>query len=199
MKSINPLTLETIKEFEESSDKEIEGSLEKASLAFLNWKKSSIQDRKSLFLKLSTILKSKSDSLAKIISLEMGKLFSEAKAEVLKCSQVCEYFANNAENFLKDQKVDTDGSESFITFQPLGTVLAIMPWNFPFWQVLRFAAPTLMAGNVAILKHASNVSLCALEIENLFQEAGFPKMFLKPYFSAVRKFLNSLRTLAFML
>jgi succinate-semialdehyde dehydrogenase/glutarate-semialdehyde dehydrogenase len=175
IQSVNPFNLEVIKEFESTSDSELEDILKNADLVFHNWKKVSFNERSNLFLKLSTILKSKADPLAKLITNEMGKLFTEAKAEVLKCAEGCEFFAQKSEEFLRDQKVATDGSQSFVTFQPLGTILAIMPWNFPFWQVFRFAAPTLMAGNVAVLKHASNVSLCALEIEKLFIEAGFPK------------------------
>lgn len=174
MKSINPYTQEVIKEFKESTEAEVESALLTSEKTFQKWKQASFENRATLFLKLSAVLKSKSDSLAKMMSLEMGKLFSEAKAEILKCADCCTYYAQNAENFLKDQKIETDGSNSFVTFQPLGTVLAIMPWNFPFWQVIRFAVPTLMAGNVAILKHASNVSKCAIEIEKLFIEAGFP-------------------------
>lgn len=179
LKSINPFNQELLKEFTETSDSELESILKNSEKSFQKWKLSSFKDRANLFLKLSTILKSKADSLAKLISKEMGKLQTEAKAEVLKCADCCTYYAKNAEEFLRDQKVETDGSESFVTFQPLGTILAIMPWNFPFWQVLRFAAPTLMAGNVAILKHSSNVSMCAIEIEKLFHEAGFPEGIFK--------------------
>ncbi len=175
MKSVNPLTNETIKTFDEHNDDHVEKTLQNSVRAFESWKKLSYKDRATLFNKLAVILKSKADSLSKIITVEMGKLLTESKAEVLKCAQVCEYYANHSEEFLEDQIIDTDASKSFVTFQPLGTILAIMPWNFPFWQVFRFAAPTLMAGNVAILKHASNVPQCALAIEGLFQEAGFPK------------------------
>lgn len=175
MKSINPFNLEVVEEFQEYSNEEIESALKNSSEAFQSWKKTTFQDRATLFKKMSTILKSKSEYYAKIMTLEMGKLFSEAKAEILKCSQACDFYAEHGEDLLKDQKVETDGSHSFVTFQPLGTILAIMPWNFPFWQVIRFAVPSLMAGNVGILKHASNVSRCALEIEKIFIEAGFPK------------------------
>ena len=174
MKSINPFNLDVIKEFKETTDKELEEKLAASQSSYEVWKKSLIQDRAKLFLKLATVLISKKDSLAKMISQEMGKLYSEAQAEILKCADNCEFYAKNAEKFLKEQIIQTDAKISKISFQPLGTILAIMPWNFPFWQVIRFAAPTLMAGNVAILKHASNVSMCALEIEKLFIEAGFP-------------------------
>lgn len=175
MKSINPYNSETLEDFTETTEQELENVLKKADKTFQSWKKTSFAERAVLFKKLSIILKSKTDSLAQIMTKEMGKLFTEAKSEILKCAEACEYFAEHAEEFLKDQKVDTDGSQSFVTFQPLGTILAIMPWNFPFWQVIRFAAPTLMAGNVGVLKHASNVSRCAVEIEKLFTEAGFPE------------------------
>ncbi len=178
MKSINPFNLEVLEEFKEITSTDLEKTLAHTDKAFQTWKRASYQDRGDLFQKLSTVLKTKSDSLAKMMTKEMGKRFSEAKAEIMKCAEACDHYARHTEEFLKDQPVSTDGSQSFITFQPLGTVLAIMPWNFPFWQVFRFAVPTLMAGNVGILKHASNVSQCALEIERLFIEAGFPNNIL---------------------
>lgn len=174
MKSINPFNLEVLEEFKETTPAELEKTLAQADKAFQSWKKASYSDRAALFQKLSTVLKTKSEPLAKMISKEMGKRFSEAKAEIIKCAEACDYYAKHAGEFLKDQPVPSDGSQSFVTFQPLGTILAIMPWNFPFWQIFRFAIPTLMAGNVGILKHASNVSQCAVEIERLFIEAGFP-------------------------
>lgn len=175
MKSINPFNNETIKTFDVFTDEQVEKTLSESVTSFENWKKTSYEDRSALFQKLSVILKSKADPLAKLMTQEMGKLSTEAKSEILKCAQVCEFYAQNTKEFLKDQVIETDASKSFVTFQPLGTILGIMPWNFPFWQVLRFAAPTMMAGNVVILKHASNVPRCAIEIERLFQEAGFPK------------------------
>ncbi|MES2768641.1 MAG: NAD-dependent succinate-semialdehyde dehydrogenase [Bdellovibrionota bacterium] len=178
MKSINPFNLEVLEEFKEITSTDLEKTLAHTDKAFQTWKRASYQDRGALFQKLSTVLKTKSDSLAKMMTKEMGKRFSDAKAEIMKCAEACDHYAKHTEEFLKDQPVSTDGSQSFITFQPLGTILAIMPWNFPFWQVFRFAVPTLMAGNVGILKHASNVSQCAVEIERLFIEAGFPNNIL---------------------
>jgi succinate-semialdehyde dehydrogenase/glutarate-semialdehyde dehydrogenase len=172
MKSVNPFNLEVLEEFKETTADELEKTLANADKAFQTWKRTSYKDRGALFQKLSTVIKTKSDYLAKMVTLEMGKRFSESKAEILKCAEACDFYAKHAEEFLKDQPVSTDGSQSFISFQPLGTILAIMPWNFPFWQIFRFAVPTLMAGNVAVLKHASNVSQCALEIEKLFIETG---------------------------
>jgi succinate-semialdehyde dehydrogenase/glutarate-semialdehyde dehydrogenase len=125
-------------------------------------------------LKAASLIREKKDEYARTITLEMGKLLSEAKAEVEKSATACEYFATHAEEFLKDQTVDTEAKQSFVAFQPIGAVLAIMPWNFPFWQVFRFAAPALMAGNVGLLKHAPNVTRCSLMIEKLFLDAGFP-------------------------
>ena len=125
-------------------------------------------------LRVASIIREKKDEYARTITLEMGKLLSEAKAEVEKSATACEYFANHAEQFLKDQSIPTEAKNSFVAYQPIGAVLAIMPWNFPFWQVFRFAAPALMAGNVGLLKHAPNVTRCSLMIEKLFLDAGFP-------------------------
>jgi succinate-semialdehyde dehydrogenase/glutarate-semialdehyde dehydrogenase len=125
--------------------------------------------------KAASVLKNRKEGLANLMTLEMGKPLAQSRAEVEKCSWVCDYFAENAEKFLEDQVIKTDASKSFVTFEPIGVVLAVMPWNFPFWQVFRFAAPNLMAGNAGVLKHSSNVTGCALAIENIFKEAGFPE------------------------
>jgi succinate-semialdehyde dehydrogenase/glutarate-semialdehyde dehydrogenase len=122
---------------------------------------------------LSSLLKSKKEELAHLMALEMGKVKNEGIAEIEKCAWVCDYYAQNAELFLENEKIETEAKNSFVSYQPLGTILAVMPWNFPFWQVFRFAAPTIMAGNTAVLKHASNVPGCALAIEEMFREAGF--------------------------
>jgi succinate-semialdehyde dehydrogenase/glutarate-semialdehyde dehydrogenase len=124
--------------------------------------------------KAASILRNKKEDLGAIMTLEMGKPIAQSRAEVEKCAWVCDYFAENAEKFLQDEIIETDASKSFVTFQPIGVVLAVMPWNFPFWQVFRFAAPNLMAGNAGVLKHSSNVMGCALAIEDVFKEAGFP-------------------------
>jgi succinate-semialdehyde dehydrogenase/glutarate-semialdehyde dehydrogenase len=175
LKSINPFNGQIINSYKEHSQKEISKKIAETNNAFLSWKESSFKVRKSLMLNLAKILLSKKEELAKLMSAEMGKTYLSGIAEIEKCAAVCEYYANEAENFLKDQKVKTEASKSFITFQPIGVILAIMPWNFPFWQVFRFLVPNLMAGNTGVLKHASNVCACALAIEDLGKEAGFPK------------------------
>ncbi len=175
MKSINPLTGETIKEYKEHTSEEINIQIEKSQQTFLDWKKTSFEERTWLMTKAAQILRNKSDEYAELMMNEMGKLFRSGKAEAEKCTWVCDYYAQNAKKFLEPEIVETDATESFISFQPIGIVLAVMPWNFPFWQVFRFAAPALMAGNIGILKHASNVPGCALAIEDIFKQAGFPE------------------------
>lgn len=175
MKAINPATNELIKEYKEHSDKDVKEILEKVDKEFLTWRETDFAHRSALMKKAAEVLHKKRDEYARTMTLEMGKAISESRAEVDKCAWVCEYYADNAEQFLADMEIKTDASRSFVTFQPLGTVLAVMPWNFPFWQVFRFAAPALMAGNTGVLKHASNVPGCALAIEEVFQEAGFPQ------------------------
>ena len=171
---MNPVTGEEIKSYDEMSLEKIESIINKTQSAFLSWSETDFSDRKPLMEKASHILKERKDKYAKLMTEEMGKPIKQSYAEVEKCVWVCDYFADKAELFLADEIVDTEASNSFITFQPLGVVLAIMPWNFPFWQVFRFAAPNLMAGNAGILKHSSNVTGCALAIEEVFRDAGFP-------------------------
>ncbi|MBV9066591.1 MAG: NAD-dependent succinate-semialdehyde dehydrogenase, partial [Methylobacteriaceae bacterium] len=142
--------------------------------AFHKWRRRSYSERAAAMKEAAAVLRRRKDEFAGLMTQEMGKPISDGRAEVEKCATACDYFADNAERFLAREKVDLGGPEAFITFEPLGVILAIMPWNFPFWQVFRFAAPTLMAGNVAVLKHASNVPGCALAIESVFREAGFP-------------------------
>jgi len=154
---------------------EVNRILDLTNSAFEEWKETSFDHRSRLMMKAADVLRKNKEEYSKLMTLEMGKPISQSRAEVEKCVWVCEYYAENAEKFLTDELVETDASKSFITFQPLGIVLAVMPWNFPFWQVFRFAAPGLMAGNAGILKHASNVSGCALAIEEVFSEAGFPE------------------------
>ena len=175
VKSINPATGEEIKSYKEMSLLEIDSVIIKAQTSFLAWQNSDFSLRKSCMKKASEILKDRKDEYAKLMTVEMGKPIKQSYAEVEKCAWVCDYFADNAETFLSDVIIDTEASTSFVTFQPLGVVLAVMPWNFPFWQVFRFAAPNLMAGNAGILKHSSNVTGCALAIEEIFREAGFPE------------------------
>lgn len=175
MKSINPTTGETIRTFKEHSDQGATVIINGVDKAWQSWKQTSFGQRAELMANLATLLRSQRDELAKMITLEMGKVLRESKAEVEKCAWVCEYYAQNAESFLMNEPIVTEYSESYVSFRPLGVVLAVMPWNFPFWQVFRCAAPTLMAGNTMLLKHASNVSGCSLAIEDLFREAGFPE------------------------
>ena len=174
LQSINPYTEEVIKTYPEHSRQEIENIIESADKAFLSWQKVEFKERSALMKKAGNVLRKKKDEFGEIMTLEMGKPIEQSIAEVEKCAWVCDYYSENAERFLSDELIETDASKSYISYRPLGVVLAVMPWNFPFWQVFRFAAPGLMAGNAGILKHSSNVSGCALAIEEVFREAGFP-------------------------
>ncbi len=173
--SVNPTTGETIKEYQEMTPEEVNGILENVHTAFLDWRKRDFATRASLMSRAARILRDHTEEYARLMAQEMGKPIKDGRAEAEKCAWVCDYYAENAEKFLQKEVVETDASKSFITFQPLGVVLAIMPWNFPLWQVFRFAAPALMAGNGGVLKHASNVPGCALAIEDIFRRAGFPE------------------------
>jgi succinate-semialdehyde dehydrogenase/glutarate-semialdehyde dehydrogenase len=174
-KSIYPYTLEVKAEYEIMSNETIDNCLSLAEKTFGQWRKTSFEERRKLMLRVADILIAKRDDLAYTITLEMGKILKEAKAEVEKCATSCRYYAENAEEFLQDENMPSDAAKSYVRYDPIGAILAIMPWNFPFWQVFRFAVPYLMAGNVALLKHARNVSGTAIAIEKLFLEAGFPK------------------------
>lgn len=173
--SINPYNGEEIATYTEQNHSEIELTISKSKKVFSKWKFVPIQKRCELLINVSNLLLKNKDLYAQNITLEMGKPISESKSEIEKCAWVCEYYAEHAEIFLADEIIETDASESFVSYDPLGTILAIMPWNFPFWQVFRFAAPTLMAGNCAFLKHAPNVFGCAKHIEEIFLEAGIPE------------------------
>jgi succinate-semialdehyde dehydrogenase / glutarate-semialdehyde dehydrogenase len=175
IKSINPYDGTLLKEFQECSQDQIDQALNKAESAFRNWKQVSFQERAGLMKKCGAYLKDHKKDLALMMVLETGKPISQAIAEIEKCAQVCGFYAENAEGFLSDQQIQSDASSSYVAYQPLGCILAVMPWNFPFWQVFRFAAPAIMAGNVGILKHASNVPQCALAIEQIFIKSGFPE------------------------
>lgn len=179
IQSINPANLQLIKTYHSMLPSEVNNIIDLTADAFEKWKETSFSHRSNLMMKAAQVLKAKREEYSELMTLEMGKPISQSKAEVEKCAWVCEYYADNTEKFLKDELIQTDASKSFVTYQPLGTVLAVMPWNFPFWQVFRFAAPGLMAGNAGILKHASNVSGCALAIEEVFREAGFPENIFK--------------------
>lgn len=173
--SINPFNGEKIYEFNELSSSELDDKIKVAHECYENWKNVSFKDRSKLMHKAAKELKNNKDKYAEIITKEMGKPISQAIAEVEKCAWVCDYYAENAEDQLQDEIIETDAETSYVKYQPLGVVLAVMPWNYPFWQVFRFAAPNLMAGNVGILKHASNVMKSAEMIQEVFENAGFPK------------------------
>ncbi|MFC2186094.1 NAD-dependent succinate-semialdehyde dehydrogenase [Fulvivirgaceae bacterium LMO-SS25] len=175
LKSINPYTGEQIASYKKHTEKELNEILDQSAEAYNKWKKVSIEERAKLMLKAAELLEKNESKYAKTITLEMGKPLSESIAEIQKCAWVCKYYAENAAEFLQSKTIETDAYKSYVRYDPQGTVFAIMPWNFPFWQVLRFAAPTLMAGNTALLKHASNVFGSATHIAELFVEAGFPK------------------------
>lgn len=172
--SINPATEELLGEFAEHGHEDVERALEASARVFQSWRKTTFAERGQLLRAIAVGLRRDKERLAGLITAEMGKPIVEAEAEIEKCAWCCDYFAENGQAFLVDRPVASGATESFVAHQPLGPVLAIMPWNFPFWQVLRFAAPALMAGNTALLKHASNVPQCALAIEQVIREAGAP-------------------------
>ena len=171
--SINPATGEKLKEFSAFDDAEIEKRLSRAEKAFKSYRRTTFTERAELLHAVSELLFQETKTFAEIITLEMGKLFRDSVAEIEKCARGCRFYAENGARFLEEEPAQTDAAESYVEYQPLGAVLAVMPWNFPFWQVFRFAAPALIAGNVGLLKHASNVSQCALAIEEIFCRAGF--------------------------
>lgn len=173
--TVNPFTGETVKTFQALSDIEIEQKLSLAQAQFLKYRTISLSQRSQWLSEAATILEQERDRFGKLLTLEMGKPLKAAIAEVEKCALVCRFYAEHAAQYLADVSVQTDATTSLIKYQPLGIVLAVMPWNFPFWQVFRFAAPALMAGNVGLLKHASNVPQSALAIEEIFTRAGFPE------------------------
>ena len=171
--TINPATGETLKTFEPLSDSQIEQKLQLAASAFATYRKSSFAERAQRMNKAAEILEGEKETFGRMMTTEMGKTFKSAVEEAVKCAWVCRYYAENGAKFLADEVVETPAKRSYIRYQPLGVVLAVMPWNYPFWQVIRAAAPILTAGNTMILKHASNVPQCALMIEDVFRRAGF--------------------------
>lgn len=173
--TINPATEEILNQYQEFSENQIENAIINADIASKSWKKTAFIHRSELMRNAARILRNKKTDYAELMALEMGKPFAQGISEAEKCAWVCDYYAENAESHLSDEMIKTEFSKSYVSFQPLGTVLAIMPWNFPFWQVFRFAAPALMAGNAGLLKHSSNTMGCAIAIEEIFIEAGFPK------------------------
>ncbi|MCA9082818.1 MAG: NAD-dependent succinate-semialdehyde dehydrogenase [Planctomycetaceae bacterium] len=174
MQTINPATEQLVCEYKEHTSAQIDLLLENALNAFNLWKTVSFAERSQRMRQASGLLRDRAESFAVLMTTEMGKPVREARAEVEKCAWVCEFYADHAEGFLAPQPVVTDAASSYVRHDPLGPLLAIMPWNFPFWQVFRFAAPALMAGNTALLKHSSNVTGCSVAIEQLFRDAGFP-------------------------
>lgn len=175
LRSVNPFDQSLLGEFPEDDTAAVSRKLDSASEAFKSWRNENFARRGDAMKRAGDLLRADKRKYAGIISTEMGKVLRESEAEVEKCASACHFYAENAESFLADQLIRTDASKSLVVWQPLGAVLAIMPWNFPFWQVFRFAVPSLMAGNVGLLKHASNVSQCSLAIQSIFRQAGFPE------------------------
>jgi succinate-semialdehyde dehydrogenase/glutarate-semialdehyde dehydrogenase len=173
--AINPANGEVLKEYEEQTPEKVEQIIEATHAAFQKWRRVSFVERAKCMQQAAQILRENAAEYGKLMAQEMGKPVKDGRAEAEKCAWVCDYYAENAKRFLQREVVETDATKSFVTFQPLGVILAVMPWNFPFWQVFRFAAPSLMAGNVGVLKHASNVPGCALAIQEVFRWAGFPE------------------------
>lgn len=174
-KSINPYDQKLLAEYPLMNDRDIEAKLAKADLTFKSWRHSTFAERSKPMRRLAALLRENVDQYANIIAIEMGKAIGEARSEIKKCADACDYFADNAELFLQSEMIATEAKRSYVGYFPTGVIVAVMPWNFPFWQVFRFAVPALMAGNVGVLKHSSNVPQCSLIIEKLFQEAGFPE------------------------
>ncbi|WP_336128536.1 NAD-dependent succinate-semialdehyde dehydrogenase [Mesoflavibacter sp. CH_XMU1422-2] len=171
----NPYNQKELKTYNFHTDNELKIILDNAQNTFENWKTKEIKERTNLLQNLANLLEDKKKTYAKLMTKEMGKPISQSIAEIEKCVWLCDFYITNAEDFLADSIIETDAKESFISYDPLGVVLAVMPWNYPFWQVMRFAVPSLTAGNVGLLKHASNVTSTALAIQDLFEEAGYPK------------------------
>lgn len=175
MKSVNPATGETIATYEEHSDDEVKAIVENAHQTFRDWRSTTYSERGELLRKAAEVMESNKEELARLMAEEMGKPIAGGRSEVDKCAWVCRYYADNGADFLADHHIEADRSKSYVHYEPLGVVLAVMPWNFPLWQVIRFAAPALIAGNTCVLKHASNVTGSALAIEEIFADAGFPE------------------------
>jgi succinate-semialdehyde dehydrogenase/glutarate-semialdehyde dehydrogenase len=173
--SINPATGETLRTFEELTETGVEDKLARADAAYRLYRKTPFADRARWLARLAGLLESEKDRLGRIMTLEMGKPIAAARAEAAKCAWACRYYAESGERLLADEPIQAGAGRAFLCYQPIGALLAVMPWNFPFWQVFRFAAPALMAGNVGLLKHASNVPQCAIEIDALVRRAGFPE------------------------
>lgn len=174
LKSINPYNGKVIREFEEFSYDKLDEIIRQSAERFGSWKKTEFEERNNLIKNAADVLRKNIDEYAGAITQEMGKPVKESQSEVEKCAWACEYYAQNAAGFLRQEEIITDAIKSYVSYEPLGVILGIMPWNFPFWQTFRFAVPTIMAGNTAVLKHSSNVQICASLIEKVFSDAGFP-------------------------
>jgi succinate-semialdehyde dehydrogenase/glutarate-semialdehyde dehydrogenase len=176
MESVNPATGETVETYDDHGDREVDAALDRATETFEEWSGRRITERQELLANVGEVLRENENEYAELITREMGKPIAESRAEVEKCAWVCEYYAERAGEFLADERIGSEpGAETFVSYEPLGTVLSIMPWNFPFWQVFRFAAPNVTAGNTGVFKHASNVPGCAMAIQEIFEEAGYPE------------------------
>lgn len=173
--TLNPATGKLVDSFDYHSDQELDLALEKSKRAYESWKFSPMEQRIKVLLQLGELLENNASSLAKTLAVEMGKPLAQGEGEAKKCASLCRYYSENGEEFLRDQIIKTQAQKSFVSFRPIGVIFSIMPWNFPLWQVIRFAAPSLLAGNTVLLKHAPNVPKTALALEKLFLEAGFPQ------------------------
>ncbi|HAW31330.1 MAG TPA: succinate-semialdehyde dehydrogenase, partial [Planctomycetaceae bacterium] len=173
--SINPFTNETLKEYDPLTREQTVDAIEQAGEAFDCWRHTSFDERKNLMLQYASKLRERIDEYSRLITLEMGKRISESREEIKFCAEIAEFYANGAEKFLADQPMDVDDADAYVQYAPLGVLLGIMPWNFPFYQVTRFAAPNIMAGNTVLVKHASNVPQCAQAIHDLFSDCGAPE------------------------
>src|SRR5438045_1158345 len=175
IESINPVTGETLDRYDEMTRPQVGAAIDSAHAAFLKWRETSFAERAERMRQAAALLRERARDYGKLMALEMGKPLRDGIAEAQKCAIGCDHYAEHAERYLADEVVETGARKSFVAFRPLGVVLAVMPWNFPFWQVIRFAAPALMAGNAGVLKHSANVPGCALALEKVFREAGFPE------------------------
>ena len=180
--TVNPATGEILAHYPQMEDAEVDRAIEQAHAAWLEWRTVPVTDRAAGLLEVAAVLRRRGDEWALLMTREMGKPITQSRSEIEKCAWVCEYYAHHAAAQLAPEPAESDGSRAFVSFQPLGLVLAVMPWNFPFWQVLRFAAPTLTAGNGALLKHAASTYGCAAAIEELFREAGYPEHLFRSLF-----------------
>ncbi len=175
LETINPVTGDLIQKYQEWTLEKTQIVLEKVHQAWPVWASKAFSERSAILFQTAEVLRQEKEQLARMMTLEMGKPISEGRSEIEKCATVCDYYAEKAERFLAPKEIESDATRSYVAFRPLGTILAVMPWNFPFWQVFRFAAPGLMAGNACVLKHSSNVPQCAQAIQNIFEQAGLPK------------------------